>query len=176
MLKYNRLKAAYKITFFLSILLGSHMALGELKVIADLGGESAVRFYEPIQPVHSENAPQHPNAVPSSVSEEQMLPVVSHKWTVGDVSDKKINLSSARPIFLIGADDQSADWLRHNKSYLLSVNATGLVINVQNMAQLTALRQIEPSLELIPMPADSLAERLGIYHYPLLITSEGISQ
>ena len=29
----------------------------ELQVIADLGGESAVRFYEPIQPIIDETSP-----------------------------------------------------------------------------------------------------------------------
>ncbi|WP_419851720.1 integrating conjugative element protein [Actinobacillus pleuropneumoniae] len=159
-----------------TMMFSSSMTVAKLNVIADFGGESAVRFYEPIQPVHSENAPRHPNAVPSAVSEEQMLPVVSHKWRVGKVSPQTVNLPGAIPLFLIGADDTSVNWLEAQREQLISMNATGLVINVQNMEQLTRLRQIVPSLTLMPASADSLADRLNIYHYPILITAEGITQ
>ncbi|MDP8189078.1 integrating conjugative element protein [Pasteurella skyensis] len=171
-----RNKSLYKINIFLLCLFGANISFAELKVIADLGGESAVRFYEPIQPIHSENAPRHPNAIPPFVPEEKMLPVISHKWTLGKVSPKSVNLPGATPLFLIGADDTSINWLQAKKQYLISINATGLVINVKNMEQLRQLRQVEPSLKLIPAPADSLGDRLNIYHYPLLITSKGISQ
>ncbi|MDU8924307.1 integrating conjugative element protein [Pasteurellaceae bacterium LIM206] len=160
----------------LFLVISLNTAFADVNVIADLGGESAVRFYEPIQPVHSDNAPRHPDAVHGIISEEQMLPVVSHKWTVGKVSPHRINLPGAIPLFLIGADDTSAGWLRERRDKLMSMHATGLVINVQNMAQLNRLRQIAPSLNLMPVPADSLAERLNIYHYPILITAEGITQ
>ncbi|MBV6540750.1 integrating conjugative element protein [Ursidibacter maritimus] len=148
----------------------------ELKVIADLGGESAVRFYEPIQPVHSETAPKHPNAIPSQVTEEQLLPVVSHKWSVGKVQAKSLNLPGALPMFLIGADETSRQWLSQHRDDLVKMNAMGLVINVNTVDEMNILRNIVPELTLMPSPADTLAERLGIFHYPLLLTAEGISQ
>ena len=158
----------------LSILSGASLA--ELKVIADLGGESAVRFYEPIQPVHSDDAPKHPNAVPSQITEDQLLPIISHKWSVGRVQPKPLNLPGALPMFLIGADDTSRQWLYKNKDKLIKMNAMGLVINVNTVDEMNELRQIVPELTLMPSPADTLAERLEIYHYPILFTPEGISQ
>lgn len=166
-------------TFHLPILFISLLSAycsAELKVIADLGGESAVRFYEPIQPVHSDDAPKHPNAVPSQVTEEHLLPVVSHKWSVGTVEPKPLNLPGALPMFLIGVDTVSQDWLRKNYAHLVSINAVGLVIHVNNVEEMKTLRQIAPELTILPSPADALADRLGIYHYPLLLTAEGISQ
>lgn len=148
----------------------------KLAVLADLGGESAVRFYEPIQPVSSPDAPQNPNAVPSIVTEVDMLPVVSHKWSVGSVQPQSVKLSGAMPIFLLGVDERSRQWLADNQQKLLSLRATGLVINVQTLDELNQLRAIAPSLTLLPSPADALADRLGINRYPLLITAEGISQ
>lgn len=153
-----------------------NVANAELQVIADLGGESAVRFYEPIQPVHSDNAPKHPNAVPQSIPEAQMLPVVSHKWRVGTVVPQKLELLGAMPLFLVGVDDVSKDWLQQNRDKLIELNATGLVINVNTEAELADIRQIIPELTLMPSPADALSDRLGINFYPVIITSEGISQ
>lgn len=154
----------------------SNIGKSALNVIADLGGESAIRFYEPIQPVHSDNAPKHPNAVPSQLSEAQLLPVISHKWSVGQVETKTLNLPGALPMFLIGSDDISRQWLADKRSVLTKINAIGLVINVNTVEEMQSLRQIVPELTLMPAPADTLADRLGIYHYPLLLTAEGISQ
>lgn len=151
-------------------------ANAELKVIADLGGESAVRFYEPIQPVHTPDAPIHPNAVPSKLREEQMLPVVSHKLSVGKVQAKSLDLAGASPMFLLGSDDYSRQWLAQNKEKLVSMLAVGLVINVGTFDELNALRAIAPELALLPAPADTLADRLGLTHYPVIIDDKGISQ
>ena len=79
-------------------------------------------------------------------------------------------------MFLIGVDTVSQDWLRKNYAHLVSINAVGLVIHVNNVEEMKTLRQIAPELTILPSPADALADRLGIYHYPLLLTDEGISQ
>lgn len=166
----------FKFISILGLMFISNIAYAQLKVIADLGGESAVRFYEPIQPVHSNDAPKHPNAIPSQLTEDQLLPVISHKWSVGQVETKSFNLPGALPMFLIGSDETSYQWLVNNRQKLIEMNAMGLVINVRTLEEMNHLRQVVPELTLMPSPADSLADRLGIYHYPLLLTAEGVSQ
>lgn len=52
----------------------------------------------------------------------------------------------------------------------------GLVVNVESMAALTALRRLAPGLTLSPVSGDDLAQRLGLRHYPVLITSTGVEQ
>lgn len=155
---------------------GASTVSAVLTVLADLGGESAVRFYEPIQPVHTDNAPQHPNAIPSEVSEAQLLPVVSHKLSPGKVETQVFNLPGASPLFLIGADEYSKNWLQDHYQQLTTLSAMGIVVNVETQQELQALRELAPGLMLMPAPADSLAERLGIYHYPFLLTADGITQ
>ncbi|OOF59735.1 integrating conjugative element protein [Rodentibacter myodis] len=157
-------------------LLLSMSSFAELAVIADLGGESAVRFYEAIQPVHTQNAPVHPHAIPGEISENMLLPVVSHKWTVGQVESKQVNLPGAMPLFLIGADEVSKQWLKTHYQELVTLSATGLVINVNTPEELAQLRDLAPKLPLMPVSADSLADRIGINHYPLLMTDSQISQ
>lgn len=71
-------------SFFLSLVcLGAVVqAQAELKVIGDFGGESAVRFYEALQPDES-MVQAYPNSVPSTLTEADILPVASHRMTPG---------------------------------------------------------------------------------------------
>lgn len=174
-IKATSIRRAFSLLALIS--LGAMQNLNaELRVIADLGGESAVRFYEPIQPVHTPDAPKHPNAIPSTLDESALLPVVSHKLTPGKIEPRKLDLAGASTMFLLGADDYSRQWLTQNREKLQAMHAVGLVINAQTLEELNALRAIAPELELLPAPADTLADRLNVYHYPVIINSEGISQ
>lgn len=165
-----------KTTFiFLTLGLSSNI-WAENIVIADFGGESAIRFYESLQPEHDVNAPHYPNALPSSVSEFDMLPIVSHKLTPGKVEAKAFDLAGIQPIFLIGADNLSRHWMTDNYQKLVQLNATGLVVNVNNKQELMFLRSQAPELRLLPVSGDDLAERVPLSHYPALITETGVSQ
>ncbi|TYG35647.1 integrating conjugative element protein [Lonepinella koalarum] len=148
----------------------------ELTVIADLGGESAIHFYEGIQPEHDENAVPHPNALPAQITEADMLPVVSHLLSPGIVQPRALKLMGMQPIFLVGADPISAQWLTHNAIKLVNLNATGLVVNVKTLDELNQLRAIVPDLTLLPASADDLAERIHLSHYPVLMTATGLLQ
>ena len=165
-----------KVKVLLLSLYVSHFAWADLTVIADFGGESAVRFYESLQPEHDENAPNYPNSISASVSEADILPIVSHKLSPGPVKAKSFDLTGMQAIFLIGADNTSAQWLQQNREKLIPLNATGLVVNVQTLSELNQLRGIVPELRMLPTPGDDRAERVGIAHYPVLITETGVSQ
>ncbi|HFS0748524.1 TPA: PFL_4695 family integrating conjugative element protein, partial [Pseudomonas aeruginosa] len=54
--------------------------------------------------------------------------------------------------------------------------AVGLVVNVETVQGLARLRTLVPGVPLAPMSGDDLAERLGLRHYPVLITATGIEQ
>lgn len=165
-----------KVAFIFLTLGLSFNAYSENIVIADLGGESAVRFYESLQPEHDINALYYPNAIPSTVSEFDMLPIVSHKLTPGKVKYKAFDLTGIQPIFLIGTDSLSQHWITENYQKLLQLNATGLVVNVNNKQELMSLRTQAPKLRLLPVSGDDLAERIPLSHYPALITETGVSQ
>lgn len=147
----------------------------ELKVIADFGGESAVRFYESLQPDET-MVQAYPNAIPSTLTEADILPIVSHRLSVGKVESVSMDLLGMQPIFLIGADNTSVLWLQQNAQRLVEMGATGLVINVKTIDELNTLREVVPALPLIPTPGDDLAARLRLQHYPVLLTATGISQ
>ncbi|PJG84798.1 integrating conjugative element protein [Conservatibacter flavescens] len=166
-----------KLNYFLWCgLLFSMHSFAELEIIADLGGESAIRFYEGIQPEHDDTATIYPNAIPETITEADMLPVVSHKLTPGKVNPIPFELTGMSPIFLIGTDNLSHQWLSQHYEDLLAQQAVGLVVNVATLEELNQLRQIAPNLALLPTPADDLSERLKLSHYPALITETGVSQ
>nr|AAT40801.1 hypothetical protein [Haemophilus influenzae] len=87
-----------------------------------------------------------------------------------------MNLPGMLPIFLIGTDNLSKNWLHSNYDYLKKIGAMGLVVSVKTTNELSELRQLAPDLTLMPTPGDDLASRLNLAHYPALLTSEGLSQ
>ncbi len=87
-----------------------------------------------------------------------------------------IEAPGLRPFFLVGDDDVSHAWLRRQATLLRERGAAGLVVNVKTADGLARLRALLPGVPLSPVAADDLAERLGVRHYPVLITSTGIEQ
>lgn len=79
-------------------------------------------------------------------------------------------------MFLIGDDDRSRQWLRERAAILGELKAVGLVVNVASADALATLRGLVPDLTLSPVSGDDLAERLGLHHYPVLVTATGIEQ
>src|SRR5690606_19078802 len=131
-----------------------------------------------LQPHSSLRSPRikvpRPSAGP--FSEADMLPVRSTWLSPGDVARRTIEAPGMPPFFLVGDDARSRDWLRQRAPRLRELNAVGLVVNVDSAGTLAALRALAPGLSLAPTPGDDLAARLGLSHYPALITATGIEQ
>lgn len=105
------------------------------------------------------------------------LPVATPELTPGPVASKTLSLPFLkRPIFVIGADPLSQDWLHHYRQRLLTLQAIGLVVNVQTEAQFSLLKQLGAPLELVALSGSSLAEQFGFRHYPALISTSRIEQ
>ncbi|WP_095094075.1 integrating conjugative element protein [Pseudomonas sp. Irchel 3A5] len=152
-----------------------------LIVVEDLGGASALPYYEALnlQPRTSASA-KPPVAVPippiKAVGEVDMLPVRSAKLTPGTVTRRVIEAPGLQPFFLVGDDEASHAWLRLHAVALRERKAVGLFVNVESAQGLASLRALAPDMQLAAVTADDLAERLGVRHYPVLITSTGIEQ
>lgn len=105
-----------------------------------------------------------------------MLPVRSGRLSPGAVQRRVIQAPGLTPIFLIGDDDRSRAWLKERGPALRDRNAIGLVVNVETAQALASLRQLAGGMTLSPVSGDDLAARLGLAHYPVLITATGIEQ
>ncbi len=95
-------------------------------------------------------------------------PVVTESMVsgVGEI-DRKLAYKPLRSVAVIGADELSARWLRLNNTYLVSLRAVGLVVNVESVEQLGLLQQYTGIL-LIASPGYDFAEHFGPV-YPFVI-------
>ncbi|WP_321897066.1 integrating conjugative element protein [Burkholderia cepacia] len=153
-----------------------------LIVVENRGGVSALPYYRSLNPQDAGSA-----ALPASVAapgmpsirnlvdaEAAMLPVRSARLSPGDEPRRVIRAPGLTPLFLVGDDDRSRAWLRDHQAALRDLQAVGLVVNVVSAEALASLRRLAPGLMLSPASGDDLSARLGIHHYPVLITATGI--
>ena len=153
-----------------------------LIIVEDRGGVSALPYYQALDlpPKGTPIAPPAHIEVPEAPSqpfrEADMLPVKSALLSPGRVERRSIQAPGLQPIFLVGDDELSRIWLRQRAASLLALSAVGLVVNVDTAESLARLRELAPGLTLSPVSGDDLAQRLGVRHYPTLITPTGIEQ
>ena len=152
-----------------------------LIVVEDRGGASALPYYEALNLQPRTNAPARPPIptpqVPATPADEAaMLPVRSAKLTPGTGPGRDIAAPGLRHFGDVGHDAASRAWVRSQAAALRERGAVGLVVNVETVQGLARLRTLVPGVPLAPMSGDDLAERLGLRHYPVLITATGIEQ
>lgn len=154
----------------------SHAAL---IVVEDMGGTSALSYYRTLN-LPSDDQSAKPMTLPTvrlnPYSEADMLPVKSEHLSPGKVENRVTNVPGLVPLFLVGDDNLSRRWLAARADLLREISAIGLVVNVQHIKALTELRELGSGLEMVPTSADDLALRMGVKHYPVLITATGIEQ
>lgn len=146
----------------------------ELMVVADLGGQPTAAYFEGINNQGRGAVPQVESEVFSSSM--RALPVTTPELTPGKVEPRTLSLPGMRPMFLIGDDDLSRRWLVLRRDVLGQLNAVGLVVNVANEGALIDLKKYADGLELLPVSGSDLAQRLGLTHYPVLLTEKGLEQ
>lgn len=154
-----------------------------LEVVADHGGEPARPYYVAIGAAQVEESEgYHANVVGQAgqagpVTDAHWLPVESERLSPGDVEARELELPAGMtPFFLVGDDPLSLKWLEARRDWLVEHHAVGLVVDVADAAGLERLRQHAQGLELRPTSGDDIAARLGLDHYPVAITPQGLSQ
>jgi integrating conjugative element protein (TIGR03765 family) len=151
-----------------------------LIVVEDLGGDSALPYYAALNLQPRAGVAPRPIEIPrppvDRFSEADMLPVRSIRLSPGTVQRRVIEAPGLMPFFIVGDDERSRAWLRQRAPRLRELDAMGLVVNIDSVESLSALRALAPGLPLAPVPGDDVAERLGLRHYPVLITATGIEQ
>ncbi|HFH3711870.1 integrating conjugative element protein [Pseudomonas aeruginosa] len=144
-----------------------------LIVVEDLGGASALPYYQGLDPQPSGATP---GPVDLGVRGSGAFPVRSARLSPGQVQGRAINAPGLQPLFLVGDDTLSRTWLKERGDELRGLHAVGLAVNVASEARLTEIRAWGKGLQILPAPADDLVDRLGLRHYPALITSTAIQQ
>ncbi|ELC3431031.1 integrating conjugative element protein [Salmonella enterica] len=164
-----------------SVLLTSS-SMAALNVIADLGGESTAPLFDAINNENNEFTPPRSlnstetSAYPAPADISDMLPVTTPEMQAGKVVSRELNLTGMTPVFLVGDDALSREWLALRRDELKRRHAIGLVVNVSDKAALAELQQLIPGVTLLPASASEIARRLQLSYYPVLITSTGLAQ
>jgi hypothetical protein len=147
-----------------------------LIVVEDRGGVGAAVLRSPESPAARQRtgAAAHPDApVPATPADEAaMLPVRSAKLA-GTVA-RRDRAPGLRPFVVIGDDEASGP----------GCAAPPLCANAARSAWWSTSRPrrawrgcaLVPGVPLAPVAGDDLADRLGLRHYPALITATGIEQ
>lgn len=146
---------------------------GSLIVVEDRGGSSALPYYQDLVPAPSEEQAHESNLGVRGTGE---FPVRSAQLTPGAVQGRVINAPGLQPMFVVGDDELSRSWLIQRQDQLQQMQAVGVVVNVADADRFAEVRTWANGLEMVPAPGDDLASRLGINHYPLLITATAIQQ
>ena len=146
-------------------------------LVIQRGGVSALRYYDSLSVDSGEKAVKRlPDIRLQKPGQFSAFPVIS-QLTPGSVQPRTLSASGlVQPIFMIGYDKISAQWLSERSSILRQLNALGLVVTVPTAAAMAELQAIAPDLMLQPVPGDDLAKQIGVKHYPVLITKTSIEQ
>ena len=101
---------------------------------------------------------------------------VKSTFTQGDVTPQYFNSPHLmRPIFVVGDDEVSIDWLQRNAKALKSLKALGIITNVQSEVRVKAIIDLT-GVEILPASLEGIEPLVHTNHYPLLWTQDGVSQ
>jgi integrating conjugative element protein (TIGR03765 family) len=119
------------------------------------------------------------NVLSRGLLSESLYPVISRNLSVGPVgADEARNISAhllTQPMFIVGYDRVSANWLQSNVDVLEEKRAVGLVVNVDTPQQMERLLELTGRrLALTPMSGDQLAKAINLRHYPVFIDRSGV--
>lgn len=108
---------------------------------------------------------------------EKVLPISTPSMSPGRVTSEQRELKNIlRPVFIIGSDAMSIDWLKRNKAVLVENQALGMLVEVNSIDELKKIGKIGVGLQIAPSSGEQIAKLLNIKHYPILITNQGIEQ
>ncbi len=79
-----------------------------------------------------------------------------------------------QPLFIVGDDALSINWMKKNARELTQLNAAGFLVNCSGQAEFDAISNAT-RLPLTPINGDDFAELFHIKNYPVLITRASIN-
>lgn len=112
----------------------------------------------------------------AGLDESAMLPVTSPSLSPGKLTPRSLELPGLPRLFLVGDDPYSLAWLTQRRAALQQIGAVGLAVEVADAAALQRLRAAASGLTILPISGEDIARRLGLQHYPVLITGSALEQ
>jgi len=107
---------------------------------------------------------------------QALLPIRSPGLSPGPVQARTHTRPFARPFFLIGSDPRSRQWLINHRERLRAIGAVGMLVQAETINDLQAIARLAGGLPITPASGADIAAALGVSHYPVLVSSQGIEQ
>lgn len=167
-----RVQALQILTLAAVYSLAPQASAGLLSVVEDRGGSSALPYYLDIAPEPTSPTPAGTDVLRSGGA----FPVITPELSPGPVQGRVINAAGLQPMFIVGDDPASQAWLKQTLPQLQGLQAVGLAVNVSSAARLEEIRRWASGVQVMPVPASDIAGRLGLQHYPVLITATTLQQ
>lgn len=149
----------------------------KLNVIADRGGESASRYIS-TQTVETKSIDYRDMRVKGSML-KNMLPIHTPEMSPGRLKQAHLARDYAAmsfPVFVIGNDTLSKQWLAGNAPYLKKHKAIGLLIQLDTMAEYDEIKSLGGGLPIIPTYGAQLGQQLQLNRYPFYVDQTGVHQ
>lgn len=106
-----------------------------------------------------------------------LLPIRTPEMAPGTVQPRQIDAKSLdRPFFIIGSDSRSRAWLAAHRARLVQMQAAGLLVQAETVEDLQRVADLGDGVPIAPVPGGDVAKRLGLKHYPVLISAGWIEQ
>lgn len=152
-------------------------AFAQPTVIADLGGRDS-GYKNPSVLMQAAAKRLSPDAlrVPNAVSIHASRYPLRSGMRVGIVNNQRHHYPLTTPLFIASNDPVSLHWIDTNREYLRSINAIGIVTNVDSDRDVTAMKNQFSELQLVAMPVENIAQAFALHNYPVLITAQEIRQ
>jgi len=153
------------------------VAQAKLTVIYDSGNTQPLApFLEVIEDSETPQQQPVPNNQLGAANINMLLPIKSPGLSPGPIQPQAVKRPFTRPFFLIGSDALSRQWLSQYRDRLLEIGAVGMLVQAETAADLEAIANIGQGLQIMPASGSDIARALGIKHYPVLVSKEGIEQ
>lgn len=127
------------------------------------------------QPRPQRDLHANPTPKPGVMPLESRLPLIPRQLRVGAPSVLRTR-APIQPFFIMGMDRASLDWLARTLPTLLSIHATGMVVQAANRGDWLRLKNTAQAagLTLALYPDTGLKDAYGITTYPMLVVPPGI--
>jgi len=124
-----------------------------------------------------------PNAMMKEAAKEpnqatfNIFPIETPLMSPGKFETRSIDLPQLpQPLFIIGSDELSKNWLKQHVEQLKQIKAIGFLVQAKNESDFKTIKSIADGLVIIPLSGNQLAVQWNIDHYPVLISRKAIEQ
>lgn len=153
-----------------ALTLAPMQAPGQANVVSD-SGETVPSMHHLVHALYGPDTDDETPLVTFPITTSLMQPGVMHSQP----SPLPIAPWLTRPIFFVGDDPESANWIKKNETLLLTLGAIGVVIQVPDVQTFKRLRR-STALSLVPHEAASILRKLnaiGVQQFPILLMENG---